>query len=82
MAMSVVADVAAELGFNSNLVQTIAQANTVEAAIERLQHESSAQALWMEIERRIAMLVHQRTPAVSRVEVRLFNLNGKTLGAA
>ena len=81
MAMDVVADVAAELGFNSNLVQAIAQANTVEAAIERLQHESGAQALWMEIERRIAVLVHQRTPAVSRVEVRLFNLNGKTLGA-
>ncbi|MDD5265784.1 MAG: cobalt-precorrin-5B (C(1))-methyltransferase CbiD [Methylococcales bacterium] len=81
MAMSVVADVAAELKFNSNLVQAIAQANTVEAAIERLQHESGAQALWMEIERRIAVLVHQRTPAASRVEVRLFNLNGKTLGA-
>jgi cobalt-precorrin-5B (C1)-methyltransferase len=79
--MSVVADVAAELGFNSNLVEAIAQANTVEAAIERLQHESGAQTLWMEIERRIAVLVHQRTPAVSRVEVRLFNLNGKTLGA-
>jgi cobalt-precorrin-5B (C1)-methyltransferase len=81
MAMSVVANIAAELGFNSNLVQAIAQANTVEAAIERLQHESGVQALWMEIERRITVLVHQRTPAVSRVEVRLFNLNGKTLGA-
>lgn len=80
MAMGVVADVAAELGFNSNLIQTIAQANTVEAAMERLQHESGAQALWLEIERRIAVLVHQRTPAASRVEVRLFNLNGKTLG--
>jgi len=81
MAMSVVADVAAELGFNSTLVQAIAQANTVEAAIERLQHESGAQALWVEIERHIAVLIHRRTPAVSRVEVRLFNLNGKTLGA-
>ncbi len=81
MAMSVVADVAAELGFNSNLVQAIAQANTVEAAIEKLQHESGAQTLWLEIERRIAMLVHQRAPAAGRVEVRLFNLNGKTLGA-
>ena len=81
MAMSVVADVAAELGFNSTLVQAIAQANTVEAAIEKLQHESGAQALWVEIERHIAVLIHRRTPAVSRVEVRLFNLNGKTLGA-
>ena len=81
MAMGAVADVAAELGFNSNLVQTLAQANTVEAAIEKLQHESGAPALWMEIERRIAVLVHERAPAASRVEVRLFNLNGKTLGA-
>ncbi len=81
MAMDAVADVAAELGFNGNLVQAIAQANTVEAAIEKLQRESGAQALWMEIERRIAVLVHERAPAASRVEVRLFNLNGKTLGA-
>ena len=81
MAMSAVADVAAEIGIHNSVVQAIAQANTVEAAIERLQNESCAQALWMEIERRIAVLVHQRTPAVNRVEVRLFNLNGKTLGA-
>jgi cobalt-precorrin-5B (C1)-methyltransferase len=81
MAMPVVADVAAELGFDSRLVQAIAQANTVEAAIELLQHEHGAQALWLEIERRIAVRVHSRTPSVSRVEVRLFNLNGTTLGA-
>jgi cobalt-precorrin-5B (C1)-methyltransferase len=81
MAMGVVADVAIDLGFNNRLVQAIAQANTVEAVIETLQHESRTQALWLEIERRIAVLVHERTPAVTRVEVRLFNLNGKTLGA-
>ena len=81
MAMSVVADVAANLQFDSRLVQAIAQANTVEAAIELLQHEPGAQTLWLEIERRIAVLIHHRTPAVSRVEVRLFNLNGTTLGA-
>ena len=81
MAMSVVADVAADLQFDSRLVQAIAQANTVEAAIELLQHEPGAAALWTEIELRIAVLIHQRTPAVSRVEVRLFNLNGNTLGA-
>ena len=81
MAMSVVADVAMDLQFDSRLVQAIAQANTVEAAIEHLQHEPGAQTLWLEIERRIAVLVHSRTPAVSRVEVRLFNLNGNTLGA-
>ena len=82
MAMAVVADVASDLGFNPDLVQTIAQANTVEAIIDIVQHHANAQALWLEIERRIAALVQARTPAVSRVEVRLFNLNGKLLGAA
>ena len=33
------------------------------------------------IERRIAVRVYSRTPSVNRVEVRLFNLNGTTLGA-
>lgn len=81
MAMGVVADVAADLGFNNSLVQAITQANTVEAVIEKLQHESGVQALWLEIERRIAVLVHERVPASKRVEVRLFNLNGKPMGA-
>jgi len=44
MAMSVVARIAAEQGFNSRLVQELAQANTVEAAIERLRNEPGAQA--------------------------------------
>jgi cobalt-precorrin-5B (C1)-methyltransferase len=82
MAMAVVANVASDLGFNPDLVQTIAQANTVEAIIDIVQHHANAQALWLEIERRIAALVQVRAPTVSRVEVRLFNLNGKLLGAA
>ncbi|MDO9424989.1 MAG: cobalt-precorrin-5B (C(1))-methyltransferase CbiD [Methylobacter sp.] len=81
MAMSVVARVAAERGFNSRLVQELAQANTVEAAIERLNSEPDSQALWLDIEQRIAALVHTRVPAVKRVEVRLFNLQGESLRA-
>lgn len=80
MAMSVVARIAAARGFNSCLVQELAQANTVEAAIERLRNEPGAQALWIDIEQRIAALVHQRVPAVKKVEVRLFNLQGDSLG--
>jgi cobalt-precorrin-5B (C1)-methyltransferase len=82
MAMSVVARIAAERGFNNLLVQELEQANTVEAATERLKNEPGAQALWIDIEQRIAALVHQRVPAVKRVEVRLFNLQGDNLGAA
>ena len=80
MAMSVVARVAAERGFNSRLVQELEQANTVEAAIERLKNEPGARALWTDIEQRIAALVHARVPAVKKVEVRLFNLQADSLG--
>jgi len=80
MAMSVVARVAGERGFDSRLVQELEQANTVEAAMERLKSETGAQALWIDIEQRIAALVHQRVPAVKKVEVRLFNLQGDSLG--
>ncbi len=80
MAMSVVARIAAERGFNNHLVQELEQANTVEAAVERLRSEPDSQALWIDIEQRIAALVHQRVPAVKRVEVRLFNLQGDSLG--
>ncbi|MFA6161945.1 MAG: cobalt-precorrin-5B (C(1))-methyltransferase CbiD [Methylobacter sp.] len=80
MAMSVVARVAAERGFNSRLVQELERANTVEAAMEKLKNEPGARALWTEIEQRIAALVHARVPAVKKVEVRLFNLQADSLG--
>ena len=80
MAMGGVARVAAERGFDPCVVQEIEHANTVEAAMERLKSESGAQALWVEIERRIAERMHARMPAVKRVEVRLFDLSGNTLG--
>ena len=78
--MGGVARVAAERGFDPRVVQEIEHANTVEAAMERLKSETGAQALWIEIERRIAERMHARLPAVKRVEVRLFDLSGNTLG--
>ncbi|MCK9202552.1 MAG: cobalt-precorrin-5B (C(1))-methyltransferase CbiD [Gallionella sp.] len=80
MAMGVVARIAAERGFDSRLVQELEQANTVEAAVEKLKNEPGAQALWMDIEQRIAALVQARVPAVKKVEVRLFNLQAESLG--
>jgi cobalt-precorrin-5B (C1)-methyltransferase len=53
----------------------------VEAATERLKSVPGSQALWIDIEQRIAARVHQRVPSVKRVEVRLFNLQGDSLGA-
>jgi cobalt-precorrin-5B (C1)-methyltransferase len=81
MAMGCVARVAAELGFERQLVREMEAANTVEAAMERLRNETGARALWMEIERRIGALAHARVPSVQRLEVRLFDLNGNALGA-
>jgi cobalt-precorrin-5B (C1)-methyltransferase len=81
MAMGCVAGVAADCGFAPDLVKEIEHANTVEAAIERLKSEPGRQALWIEIERRIAARVRERVPAVERVEVRLFDLVGSLLGA-
>ncbi|TSA52697.1 MAG: cobalamin biosynthesis protein CbiD [Nitrosomonadaceae bacterium] len=80
MAMGCVARVAAECGFADHLVREMENANTVEAAMERLKSESGARALWIEIERRIGVLVHMRVPAVKRIEVRLFDLHGNVLG--
>ena len=80
MAMGCVARVAAERGFAPGLVQEIAKANTVEAAMERLKSEPGAQALWVDMERRIGVLAHARMPAVDKVEVRLFDLHGTALG--
>ena len=82
MAMGCVARVAAERGFAPHLVQEIENANTVEAAMERLKNESGAQALWVEIERRIGVLAHERVPAAKRIEVRLFDLHGNALGCS
>lgn len=82
MAMAGVARVAAEQGFAAHLVQAMAEANTVEAAMEIVKHEAGARDLWIEIERRIGVLVQERVPSVRRVEVRLFDLSGHLLGAA
>jgi cobalt-precorrin-5B (C1)-methyltransferase len=81
MAMAGVARVAAQCGFAPHLVQAIEQANTVEAAMERMKNEAGARDLWVEIERRIGRLAHARVPSVRRLEVRLFDLSGNALGA-
>jgi len=81
MAMAGVARVASQCGFSPHLVQAIEQANTVEAAMERMKNEAGARDLWVEIERRVGQLAHARVPSVRRLEVRLFDLAGNSLGA-
>jgi cobalt-precorrin-5B (C1)-methyltransferase len=80
MAMGAVARLAAEHGFGADLVREVENANTVEAAMERLKSETGAQGLWLDMERRIAALVQQRVPSVKQVQVRLVDLHGNALG--
>lgn len=88
MAMQGVARVAQNMNaplyvFDTALVQQMKEANTVEAIIDmvRARDESLSRLLWTEIEARIAALAAARMPNVARVEVRLFDLDGRQLGA-
>ncbi|WDZ94396.1 cobalt-precorrin-5B (C(1))-methyltransferase CbiD [Herbaspirillum sp. WKF16] len=88
MAMQGVARVAQNMNaplyvFDTELVQQMKEANTVEAVIDlvRGRDESLSRLLWTEIEARIAALAAARVPSVERVEVRLFDLDGRQLGA-
>nr|WP_245202053.1 cobalt-precorrin-5B (C(1))-methyltransferase CbiD [Herbaspirillum sp. 1130] len=89
MAMQGVARVAEEMNaagqgvwFDAALLQQMKEANTVEAIIELVRQQDAAlsRRLWCEIESRIAALAHARVPAVERIAVRLFDLDGQQLG--
>ncbi|TDY89808.1 UNVERIFIED_ORG: cobalt-precorrin-5B (C1)-methyltransferase [Herbaspirillum seropedicae] len=89
MAMQGVARVAEEMNaagqgvcFDAALLQQMKEANTVEAIIELVRQQDAAlsRRLWCEIESRIAALAHARVPAVERIAVRLFDLEGQQLG--
>ena len=89
MAMQGVARVAEEMNaagqgvwFDAALLQQMKEANTVEAIIELVRQQDAAlsRRLWCEIEARIAALTQARVPAVERIAVRLFDLDGQQLG--
>ena len=89
MAMQGVARVAEEMNaagqgvwFDASLLQQMKEANTVEAIIELVRQQDAAlsRRLWCEIEARIAALTQARVPAVQRIAVRLFDLDGQQLG--
>jgi cobalt-precorrin-5B (C1)-methyltransferase len=82
MAMGAVARVARECGFSAAEAQSLAAANTVEAAVEGLRDDPRAKELWCAVEARIADLVHRKLTRVERVEARLFGLGGVALGQA
>lgn len=82
MAMGAVARVARECGFSDEEAQSLAAANTVEAAVEQLRAHPGAKRLWCAVEAQIAVRVHEKLTQVERVETRLFGLGGVALGQA
>jgi cobalt-precorrin-5B (C1)-methyltransferase len=82
MAMGAVARVAADLGWAPERVESVERSNTVEGVIDHLGDRAEARALWAEVERRCSALMHARVPRVDRLEVRLFAMDGRALGAA
>lgn len=82
MAMGAVARVAAQCGFNAEVILAIERCNTVEAILQLLHGQPWAPALWSEIEHRAARLMHEKVPQADRVEVRLFALDARPLGQA
>ncbi|WP_291423214.1 cobalt-precorrin-5B (C(1))-methyltransferase CbiD [Deinococcus sp.] len=82
MAMNAVARVAAGLGLDADTVRHLAAANTVEACAEWLAGHSQRKAVWYAVAQQIARALRQRAPAVQRVQVALFTLDGTPLAEA
>ena len=86
MAMLAIAKAAKAFGMSGQIVESISEANTVEAVIETLSVLSNKQQFWQYIEYQIAALIAARINAAekvaTRVEVRLFDMAGTALGQA
>ncbi|WP_245808121.1 cobalt-precorrin-5B (C(1))-methyltransferase CbiD [Deinococcus hopiensis] len=82
MAMNAVARVAAGLGADGETVEALARANTVDACVALLAAHPRGGEVWQEGARQVAGALHGRAPAVGRVRVALFALDGSGLGEA
>lgn len=83
MATSAVATIAQSIGFSSDLVKSMNNANTVEAIIENPDiDQASSERLWQAVEEAIAQKVAERLKLVKDLQVRLFNMSGKMLRAS
>ncbi len=83
MATTAVATTAQSIGFSSDLVKSMNNANTVEAIIENPDiDQANSERLWQAVEEAIAMKVEQRLKRVKNLQVRLFNMSGKMLRAS
>jgi cobalt-precorrin-5B (C1)-methyltransferase len=81
-AVGAVCRVADRYGISGALRESMARSRTVESLIEILRQEPFAAEFWSLVERSIATRISSLLPNVEIVSVRLFQMDGKPLGAA
>ena len=81
-AVQAVLRVADEFGIDDKLRDSIGSARTVEGIIEMLRAESASGPFWRLVERKIELKVGTQLKHVDQICVRLFQMDGKALGAS
>ena len=81
-AVQAVLRVANEFGIDDKLRDSIGSARTVEGIIEILRAESASGPFWRQVERKIELKVGTQLEHVDQICVRLFQMDGKALGAS
>src|SRR6516225_8920946 len=81
-AVQAVLRVANEFGIDDKLLDSIYSARTVEGIIEILRAESVSGPFWRQVERKIELKVGAQLEHVDQICVRLFQMDGKALGAS
>jgi len=81
-AVQAVLRVADEFGIDDILRDSIGSARTVEGIIEILRAESASGPFWRQVERKIELKVGTQLEHVDQICVRLFQMDGKALGAS
>ena len=81
-AVQAVLRVADEFGIDDKLRDSIGSARTVEGIIEILRAESASGPFWRQVERKIELKVGAQLEHVDQICVRLFQMDGKALGAS
>jgi len=82
MAMNAVANVAKDMGVNSDTAKAIRACKTVEGVVAFLNECGLGTQVWKEVEDRCAAIIEPRVKHIRRIGVRIFSMNGSALGHA